>query len=617
MRSKIILVVLWLSLLAPGLVYAAVNTTLYIQGPEGSILVDTSLVVPESCTVVDSAGASHDFSGHKAPCVLQAAKDTGVVADFEMTDDPNWGLFLDSVNGIAGTGEPDWHFWNLWKNGVYSDVGIEGIVLAEGDAFQFTYGPWKTPIIQGGGGLLAQIPIVGGPVVLDVYPRRVNVEDAVSFLMSKQKEDGSFGSPLFTDWTAVALGAYEGKSAAVFYGVNALKEWFSKNPVPPGSVLTNFERRAMALMALSLNPYEGTGQNVIEPILMSFDGQQFGSPDLVNDDIFAALVLLKAGYETNVTPLLEAIPFILSWQRESGSFGGADLTAAAVQVLSLLPESETQEQALIAARDYLALQQESTGGFGNVYSTSWVLQAIAALNEDGNAWAIDVDKRTPEHFLALHQALDGGLLKDGSSENRIWATSYAVCAALGKSWGDILKNFEKPVSAQPVLKAPDEELNQEEQAALEAQIAMLTSEIASVESQIAAAQQLEAIGEELSYIAKEVNSLRPQIVSLHAAYLAERELRQDQGLVQEQPGQEIAQFNVVEDGTSTLAKEPVSQEKQGDKQFTAEAAFATQNFFASGTGQAALTLSVGIVLFLMLGGWKVVLSLVRRQRATA
>jgi len=424
----------------PGFVYANINITFYIQGPGAVVLVDTPLVVPENCTVVDSVGGSHDFSGYKAPCALLAAKDTGVIADFLFKDFGGLGLFLDSVNGIASGPAPDFPYWNLWLNGVFSSVGINEIVLSNGDIFQLTYGPFTTPIIQ-----TSQDVLSGGPVIVDVYPRKLDVESAVSFLVVNQQEDGSFGFPIFTDWAAVALGAYEGNSASAFYSINALGEWLIQNPVLEGSVVTDYERRAMALLSLGINPYNGTEKNYIEAIVQEFDGQQFGSSNLVNDDIFAVLVLRKVGYEVNVTPLLETLDFIFAWQGENGSFGSPDITAAAVQVLSLLPASEQRDKAMLKAREYLAEQQENSGGFGNVYSTSWILQAIVALDEDGDAWAKEVDRRTPEHFLALNQDLDGGLLKGETKENRIWATAYAIPAALEKPWGEIFSQITLPI----------------------------------------------------------------------------------------------------------------------------------------------------------------------------
>ncbi len=485
--------------LLPGLALADVNTVLYIQGTGGSVLVNTSLTVPESCTVVDGVGVPHDFSGHKAICALQAAKTTGVISNFQVTD-AGFGFSLDSVNGISNA--PGWvEFWQLWKNGILADVGIQGIALSSGDDFQLTYGPWVTGIIS--------VPqkALGGLVITDIYPRRVAVEDAVSFLVANQKDDGSFGHTLFTDWVALALGAYQGNSASAFYAKNELAQWMRENPIPGGSSLTDFERRAMALMSLGINPYTGTSVDYVQAILNGFDGQQFGSVNLVNDDIFALLVLLKAGYQENEEPVASALQFILGSQRENGSFGDVDMTAAAIQLLDLVSSAKERNDAVGKAKEYLEGKQESTGGFGNAYSTSWVLQAISAMQENGDSWVID--DRTPEHFLALLQALDGGLLSAESKENRLWATAYAIPAAIGKSWGSILSTFGKP-SIVPHLET--ESLSTVEN--IKQQIAVLQGEVAVL-------QRLEYIQGELDRIALEVKAVSIRVIAFQVQQLAQ------------------------------------------------------------------------------------------------
>lgn len=513
-KSSMVLCIAFVALAAsfvlPGLAHADVNSILYIQGPGGSVWVNIPLIVPESCTVADSVGAPHSVSGHKAPCAIKAAKDAGVIADFLFTNDPSWGLFLKSINGLADGPAPDYPYWNLWKNGIFSEVGIEGISFSAGDKFQLTYGPYITNI--------ATAAIGGaGPIVKDVYPRKLDVEQAISFLVASQQEDGSFTTPMFSDWVAIALGAYEGKSATALAAKERLENWLLKNAIPEGSVVTEYERRAMSLMALGIDPYQGTRKNYIEAILKTFDGQQFGNPDLVNDDMFALLVLERAGYEANVTPLLETLPFILSWQRDNGSFGSTDLTAVAIQVLSLYPQTEERDTALARAKQYLADYQESSGGFGNVYSTSWVLQAIAALNEEGDDWAMEADRRTPEHFLALRQALDGGLLSLQSKEDRVWATAYAVPAALEKPWGSILYAFKKPsvlLAQESSLPAPVVQNNNEV-------VENIKRQVIALEQEVVALQKLEHIQAELDRIALEVRAVGVRVVAFRVQQLAQ------------------------------------------------------------------------------------------------
>ena len=452
------------SFFLPELVSAQVNSTLYIQGPGGSVLVNTSIAVPESCTVVDSVGVPHDFSGHR----------------------------------------------DLWKNGIFSEVGVEGIILSAGDDFQLTYGPYITGIIS-----MPQ-KAQGGPVITDIYPNRLRVEDAISFLVANQKDDGSFGSPLFTDWVAVALGAYKGNNASVFYARNKLVEWMEDNPILEGA-LTDFERRAMALMALGINPYTGTSIDYIQAILDRFDGEQFGDANLVNDDIFALLVLLKAGYQENEEPVASALQFVLDSQRENGSWGDADMSAAAIQMLDLVPPIKERDEAIAKATAYLEEKQESTGGFGNVYSTSWVLQAIAATQGNGDSWIID--NRTPEHFLALRQALDGGLLQLESKENRIWATSYAIPAALGKPWGSIFGKLEKPSLPQKEVVVPTVK-EAEVLVVVEKEVIRIAKEVAILNAEVLAFTTLARVEKELERIALETKAVQVGIVQFKIQQIA-------------------------------------------------------------------------------------------------
>ncbi|MDO8474315.1 MAG: prenyltransferase/squalene oxidase repeat-containing protein [bacterium] len=507
----IAVVVLAAFFLLPGLVLADVNSVLYIQGPGGSVLVNTSLVVPESCTVVDNVGGSHNFSGHKAPCAIQAAKDTNLISSFEFKDygDP-LGLFLKSINGITDGPAPDFPYWNLWQNGVFAEVGISQVILVTGGDLQFTYGPYKTGIIS--------VPqkASGGPVVTDIYPKRVAVEEAISFLVVNQQDDGSFGHSLFTDWVAIALGAYNGNSASAFYAKNELVQWMKENPIPERSSLTDFERRAMALMALGINPYNGTSTDYIQAILSEFDGQQFGNSNLVNDDVFALLVLLKAGYQEKEKPVASALQFILSLQRENGSWGDADMSAAAIQMLDLVSSTKERDQAVEKAKKYLEGKQESTGGFGNVYSTSWVLQAISAMQGNGDSWVID--NRTPEHFLALRQAIDGGLLQLESKENRMWATSYAVPAALGKSWGSILSAFEKPSALSSQESSFALSVVKKDNGVLET----IKQQIMALQQEVAVLQKLEQIQSELDLIAFQVKAVRVRVIAFQVQQLAQK-----------------------------------------------------------------------------------------------
>ncbi|MBP9732509.1 MAG: DUF4430 domain-containing protein, partial [Candidatus Magasanikbacteria bacterium] len=268
-------------------------------------------------------------------------------------------------------------------------------------------------------------------------------QSMINFLDTKQNTDGSFGTTAFlSDWAAIAYGAWTGSSL----GESKLTNYLLTNPSPldgPNET-TNYARRAMALMALGINPYTGTQTNYINEIIKGFDGTQFGEMGLINDDIFALTPLLRSGYSTNDALIVSTTKYIIANQDTNGSFGSIDLTGAAAQALSELSSIPGVSEALTKAKNYLTLAQQADGGFGNVYATGWVMQGIAALGENSTNW--NNNGNTPVTYIQSKQASDGGMLSGDTDSNRIWATSYALPGILNKPWHTILTSFSKPSS---------------------------------------------------------------------------------------------------------------------------------------------------------------------------
>ncbi|MFA7302305.1 MAG: prenyltransferase/squalene oxidase repeat-containing protein [Candidatus Paceibacterota bacterium] len=265
-----------------------------------------------------------------------------------------------------------------------------------------------------------------------------SVPRALSYLLSKQRSDGSYGSLFLSDWAAIALAAGE-------MGNAALRDYL--RAAPALASVTDYERHAMALMASGINPYTGTAIDYISPIVAKFDGTQIGDANLDNDDIFALIPLLHAGYSDRDAIIKKTVAFILSEQGADGSWDASvDMTAAAVQALAEVDSLPGVSDALSQAKSYLRAHQQPDGGFSNSFSTSWALQAAAALGEQTSAWALG--GRTGVDYLASLQQDDGGIEPVSASEqNRVWATTYAVPGALGKTWSEILHSFDKPAAS--------------------------------------------------------------------------------------------------------------------------------------------------------------------------
>lgn len=267
---------------------------------------------------------------------------------------------------------------------------------------------------------------------------QLNVPPALAYLASQQNTDGSFNAPLYSDWAAIAFAASDPGEAKT-----KLRDYLL-TASPALSNATDYERHAMALMALGINPYSGTSIDYIALITGTFDGAQIGDSNLDNDDIFALFPLLNAGYSANDDIIKKTVAFILSAQTASGSWDGSvDVTAAAIQALSLVPSLPGVPTALTNAENYLRAQQQTNGGFGNSFSTSWTLQAIAALGQSPSSWTSS--GLTPNDYLASLQQSDGGVDASAvSADNRVWASSYAIPGSLGKTWGSLLSSFSKP-----------------------------------------------------------------------------------------------------------------------------------------------------------------------------
>jgi len=261
-----------------------------------------------------------------------------------------------------------------------------------------------------------------------------DIPAAISFIKNLQASNGSYGgAELYSDWVAIAFGAHGTSDSAL---LNYLK---TKSSIK--SIITDNERRAMALLALGKDPYTYGGVNYIEAIIKDFDGTQFGEKELVNDDIFALIVLSEVGYGSGDTEIKKAIEFILKKQNSNGSWeNSVDLTSASIQALIQFEDVAGVSSTISKAQSFLENQQESNGGWGNVYATSWGLQAMNALDE---SWK--KNGNSPEDYLTAQQQSDGGVLSNSENEkDRIWGTSYAIPAVLGKSWNDILRSVSKP-----------------------------------------------------------------------------------------------------------------------------------------------------------------------------
>lgn len=263
-----------------------------------------------------------------------------------------------------------------------------------------------------------------------------NNKKAYEFIFSKQKEDGSFGEDIYTDWGTISI-----KKDPV-HGSEKIKliKYLSQTP-PQGDLLTDKERRAMALMSLGLNPYSTNGINYIQEIINDFDGKQFGDKELDNDDIFALIVLQNAGFTYEDIEIQKSIEFILSKQKENGSWDESiDMTGASISALVAFKDKSGINDALTKARAFLEDMQKIDGGFGNVSSTAWAVEGIKSLGEEVDDW--DKNNKNPFDYMAQEQGEDGGI-RNEIENNKLWETAYTLLAFEEQNWNDLLEDFDK------------------------------------------------------------------------------------------------------------------------------------------------------------------------------
>jgi len=272
-----------------------------------------------------------------------------------------------------------------------------------------------------------------------VAPSKGDPAAALAFLLQNQ-QNGFFGGVLQNDWVAIALRSTDTPQTTL----EALTPYLLETKEL--SSVTDYERRAMALEAMGINPY--SVPTVIQKIVASFDGAQIGDPNAINDDIFSVFPLMHAGYTTDDEIIKKEINFILSAQESTGAWDNVDLTSAAIQALVPMSDIAGVPEALLKAKEYLKSREDSNGCVGNIYSTSWAIQAIIALGESPSTWAV-WGGSTPLSCMALLQSSDGGFgPMEATIESRMWATAYALPALQEKPWNTLLQKFPKQIPTE-------------------------------------------------------------------------------------------------------------------------------------------------------------------------
>lgn len=255
---------------------------------------------------------------------------------------------------------------------------------------------------------------------------------AVDFL--KRNLESKDASDFVLDWTAIALLANSQDKNIV----KVAQDWVNK-PIPEIKSATDLERVIMLKLGAKVFPW-GERDLILE-LLRYFDGKQFGSDKLVNDDIFALIILNSTGFSEIEPEIPATINEILSFQQNDGSWNGVDMTSASIQALKPFEKDQRVQKSIEKAINFLKSSQKEDGGFGNPFSTAWAIQAIKTIGENPKDW--QVKNKNPIDYLAFMQGDDGGISYLNRHEDRVWATAYALPAYTEKTWQEMFKVEEK------------------------------------------------------------------------------------------------------------------------------------------------------------------------------
>ena len=439
--------------------------------------VETSVNVPESCSATDTDEVLHEYpkgDSYLAICALEEAVKNGSPSSVGLSNQfPAFGLFITALHGVLA--DPNSQYWAIYQNGDFAELGLTSLPVVAGDVIMFQLHDFSdnnvgdqvtlhinslVPTSSGSSGAGGSSGgssnnKKSGEVLGVSTVAKFDTKKALDFLIANQKEDGSFGEELYTDWATIALAGTSDQTQKIKPIVGLVK-YFIEHKFE-GTRVTDFERRAMALMTLGLDPYNTNGENYIAKIISSFDGKQFGDANEDNDDIFALIVLQNAGFTQDEKIMTDDIAFILGRQKENGSWDeSVDMTGAGISALKVFNESKEVKDAIHKAKKFLKKNQKDDGGWmNNVSSTAWAMEGILGLGEKPENWK--EENLSPFDYLAVNQDTDGGI-KNENTESRIWETAYAASGASGKTWNEVMEKFEKGsleskvVEVQPEVK---------------------------------------------------------------------------------------------------------------------------------------------------------------------
>jgi len=284
------------------------------------------------------------------------------------------------------------------------------------------------------------------------------IKKAINYLYGAQSPDGSIGSYSDTAWSIMALSA-SGNNPEAFEPPSPV-DYLSQNNdqlIESFNFTADLARNILAIIAAGKNPESFGNGNMVVPegdyisaLIALHDGQQFGAIESLNEDFWAILALVAAGYTQEDEIISTTASYIIenqgpdlgwSWATPNNEWyydSDPDNTAAAI--MALVRAGVRSDNPLIKnAIEYLKTTQGDAGGFvsyglENTGSTAWVMAALSIVGEDPSAWV--KNGYSPVNYLLSMQDEDGSFsfaspLPEGYLAMPEKTTADSIVALLG------------------------------------------------------------------------------------------------------------------------------------------------------------------------------------------
>ena len=257
------------------------------------LLVYVEVDVPKTCEILDTDGVSHTYTASSSEsylgiCALDALLEEGGISSVGLSNQyPDMGLFVVSFDNV--TADPSSQYWALYQNGNYAMSGLSTLPIVVNDVISFKLSDFsgvetgdsvdikvRTLVLDTGqeddgdsegngnsNGGSSGGSSSGGSQTENNFSK----EEAIAFILSNQLDDNSFGEDLYTDWVTIGLAKIDLDDDSF---LEIIKNYLENDQIDSSSV-TESERRAMALMALGVDPKNGTGEDYIEKTTSSFN----------------------------------------------------------------------------------------------------------------------------------------------------------------------------------------------------------------------------------------------------------------------------------------------------------------------------------------------------------